>query len=96
MDLPTRTPRLWIALTVSLTGIALCIGSITRFFSRIIGNGLQWNEREFFQEHYLAVGEAYSRAFMVGFFLCFFLVVIAVTIGGQARRSSRRSSGTGA
>ncbi|ANM31565.1 hypothetical protein ABI59_21355 [Acidobacteria bacterium Mor1] len=95
MKASPRAPRLWIVLAVALTGIGFCLTSIVRFFGRIIGNGLQWNEREFFQEHYLAVGDAYSQAFLVGFFLCFFLVMVAVAVGQhvERRRAWRQEAG---
>jgi hypothetical protein len=67
----------WIALGISVPGILICIASFVRFFAIMQRNDLPWNHRPFFQEHYLAVGKAYSQAFIVGFFFCLFLMTAA-------------------
>jgi hypothetical protein len=81
----------WIALGVSVPGLALCAFSFFRFFGTMWNNDLPWNDRQFFQEHYLAVGRAYSQAFVVGFFFCFFLMTLAAVLMTwlEQRRSVR-------
>lgn len=86
----TRHQR-WLALGIAVPGIVICIVAVFGFFARFRANELA-HGRPFFQEHYLALGHAYSQAFAAGFFLCFFLTLagLAVAAGFDARLRSGR------
>ena len=86
----------WIALAIAVPGLAVCLFLLIRFIATIWRNELAWEGRPFYQEHYLAVGKAYSEAFTVGFFFCLFLVTAIMAVGtwfaaqrGKARSGSR-------
>lgn len=71
-----------IALAVASLGAGYCLYLLLGFLRVIADNRLPWEHSlRFTREHYLAVGEAYSRGFAVGFFLCFFLAIVAFLIG---------------
>ena len=71
-----------IALAISISGAAVCFWLLVGFLRVIADNRLPWEgSARFTREHYLAVGEAYSRGFAVGFFFAFFLVVAALIVG---------------
>ena len=70
---------------LALAGIGLCLGALLTFFSTILNNDLPWHRGQSAQDHYLAVGRAYSQGFSVGFFSCFFLALLAVALGSWAR-----------
>jgi hypothetical protein len=88
-----RTHHRWIALTVAVTGITVCLVVLAGFVLTIAHNELPWTPDQSVREHYLAVGDAYSRGFIVGFFLSFFLIVLAVVI--SAWYDHRRKEGVG-
>ena len=70
-----------IAVLVALAGASLCIGALIYFVSRIFSNRLlPWDQNLTVQEHYLAVGQAYTQGFSVGFFLCFFMTLIVLAV----------------
>ena len=69
----------WIGLGIAVPGILVCLVALVSFVVTIKRNALAVGpDQLFFQEHYLAVGRAYSQAFAVGFFFCFFLILVAV------------------
>jgi len=71
-----------VALVIATLGAGYCGYLLVGFLRVIADNRLPWEaESPFTREHYLAVGEAYSRGFAVGFFLCFCLGVMAFVIG---------------
>ena len=71
-----------IVLALAGLGAAFCAYQLVVFLREIVGNQLPWeHSAKFTREHYVAVGEAYSRGFAVGFFLCFFLAVMALVVG---------------
>ena len=72
----------WIALGIALPGIFACIVAVLGFFARFQANELAYG-RPFFQEHYLALGSAYSQAFAAGFFLCFFLTLAGLALAAR-------------
>jgi hypothetical protein len=77
-----------IALAAATLGAAYCIYLLIGFFGVIAGNRLPWEgSAQFTREHYLAVGQAYSRGFAVGFFFCFCLALIAMLVGTWYERS---------
>jgi len=79
-----------ISLAVATLGAGYCLYMLVGFLQIIAGNRLPWEGSDSFtREHYLAVGEAYSRGFVVGFFLCFCLAVIAFIVGNWYEKSVR-------
>jgi len=77
-----------ISLAVATLGAGYCLYLLVGFLSVIADNRLPWEgSAQFTREHYLAVGEAYSRGFGVGFFLCFCLAVIAFVVGSWYENS---------
>ena len=79
-----------ISLAAATLGAGYCLYSLIGFLRIIADNRLVWEgSARFTREHYLAVGEAYSRGFVVGFFLCFCLAVIALIIGNWYEKSVR-------
>jgi len=84
----TRGQR-WIALGIALPGIFACILTVIGFFGRFRANELAYG-RPFFQEHYLALGHAYSQAFAAGFFLCFFLTLAGLALAARFDTRLRR------
>ncbi len=82
----TRTRQF--SLAAATLGAGYCFYLLIGFLRVIAGNQLPWEgSARFTREHYLAVGEAYSRGFVVGFFLCFCLAVIAFVIGSWYEKS---------
>jgi hypothetical protein len=81
-----RTPQL--SLAAATLGTGYCLYLLIGFLRVIADNRLPWEgTARFTREHYLAVGEAYSRGFVVGFFLCFCLAVIAFVVGNWYEKS---------
>ncbi len=77
-----------ISLFAAALGAGYCFYLLVGFLRIIAVNGLEWDGAAgSAREHYLAVGEAYSKGFVVGFFLCFFLAVIAFVVGGWFENS---------
>jgi len=83
----------WIAIlvAVAVAGVGVCFSLMFGFVLTIMHNELPWDPNQTVRDHYLAVGDSYSRGFAVGFFLCFFLTVVAVSASGliERRRLSR-------
>jgi len=79
-----------LALLVSIVGLAVCAVAITRFFGTMATNDLPSNDQPFLAEHYVAVGSAYSRAFVAGFFSCLFLVIGLLAVRPHRSRSDDR------
>lgn len=77
-----------VALVLAIAGTAACLVALGAFFREFIGNRIPWRPLLSAREHYLAVGNAFSRGFTTGFFLCFFLVLTAIVVG--ASRDNRR------
>ena len=80
----------WIAITVSLAGIGVCLAAMLLFLVSIRDNNLPWSSTMDARGHYLAVGQSYSEGFATGFFLCFFLALVVAAIGPwiRARRQA--------
>ena len=79
-----------ISLAVATLGAGYCLYLLVGFVRIIADNRLPWEgSARFTREHYLAVGEAYGRGFVVGFFLCFCLAVVALIIGSWYEKSVR-------
>ena len=65
-----------ISLAVATLGAGYCLFLLVGFLRIIRDNRLPWEGSDrFTRELYLAVGEAYSKGFVVGFFLCFCLAM---------------------
>ncbi len=79
-------------LVVAIPGLIASLLSVATFLSKVEENGLAWHPDQSPQEHYLAVGAAYSQGFGAGFFLCFFLILIAIVAGSWKRRPEGRSA----
>jgi len=75
----------WLATLLALAGTGLCLAALATFFGTIIHNRLGWYPDQTAQEHYLAVGRAFSQGFSIGFFLCFFLALIAAAVAAWLR-----------
>ena len=84
------TRERWIAVLLALAGIGLCLSALVTFFMTIINNRLPWHPEQTAQDHYLAVGRAYSQGFSIGFFLCFFLALISVAVSAWFHEHRRR------
>ena len=83
------------SLAVATLGASYCSYALIGFLRIIAGNQLPWEgTARFTRDHYLAVGEAYSRGFVVGFFLCFCLAVIAFVIGSWYEKSTKTRRAT--
>ena len=79
-----------IVLAIAAAGTAYCVYLLVGFVGVIADNRLPWEgTSQFTREHYLAVGQAYSRGFAVGFFLCFGLAVMAFIVGTWYEQSVR-------
>lgn len=86
-----------IALGLAAIGAGYCTYLLVGFVQIIRHNRLPWDGYALTREHYLAVGEAYSRGFAVGFFLCFCLTVVALIVGTWYEESVKsRRAGAGA
>ncbi len=84
-----------ISLTVATLGAGYCFYLLIGFLRMIADNQLPWEgTAQFTRDHYLAVGEAYSKGFVVGFFLCFCLAVIAFVVGNWYEKSVRARRAT--
>ena len=85
-----------IAILLACVGVLSCAWVVSDFFQSIVLNRLPWTDAGTAPEHYLAVGESYSRGFAVGFFLCFFLAIgaLAVSIWARDRRRAVTTSPT--
>jgi len=79
----------WILILVGVPGLTGCLLAVADFLWRVFTNGLPFHPRLSAQEHYQAVGSAYSSGFVAGFFLCFFLVVVILAV--FAARSRQRA-----
>ncbi len=77
-----------LALALTTVGAGYCLYLLAGFLWIMADNGLPWDGSAP-REHYLAVGEAYSRGFVVGFFFCFCLAIIAFVIGSWYEKSVR-------
>ena len=78
------------SLVVAMLGAGYCSYLLIGFLRMIADNRLPWEgTAQFTRDHYLAVGEAYSKGFVVGFFLCFCLAVIAFVVGNWYEKSVR-------
>lgn len=85
--------RRMFAILVSLTGLGVCLWAVTGFFGTMSANALPWNDQPFRSEHYIAVGSAYSRAFVVGFFSCLFLVIgLSALRPHRSRKEDRKDA----
>ncbi len=83
-----------ISLFAAALGAGYCFYLLVGFLRIIAVNGLEWDGAAgSAREHYLAVGEAYSKGFVVGFFLCFFLAVIAFVWWEVGLKTPSRPSG---
>jgi len=76
----TSAKERWIGVLIGLAGSGLCLTALVTFFTTIVDNNLPWHPDQTVQEHYLAVGGAFSQGFSVGFFLCFFITVTALVV----------------
>jgi len=84
-----------IALFAATVGAGYCFYLLIGFLGVIADNRLPWEGTGgYTRDHYLAVGQAYSRGFAVGFFLCFCLGLIALLVGTwyEALRANRLQS----
>jgi hypothetical protein len=79
----------WVAILVAIAGAGVCFSLLVGFVMTIVHNELPWSPEQTVQEHYLAVGDSYSRGFTVGFFLCFFLTIFAVSASSLLERRGR-------
>ncbi len=75
-----------LVLVLATAGAGYCLYLLGGFLRIMADNGLPWDGSAP-REHYLAVGEAYSRGFVVGFFFCFCLAIIAFVIGSWYEKS---------
>ena len=85
----TSAKERWIGVLIGLAGTGLCLTAVAMFFTTIVGNHLPWTPDQTVQEHYVAVGRAFSQGFSVGFFLCFFITVVALVVGAWLRERRR-------
>ena len=83
----SRRDRL-VLILVGLPGLVGCLLAVGDFLWRILQNNLPFHPMLSAQEHYQAVGSAYSSGFVAGFFLCFFLVLLI--LAASAIRIQRR------
>lgn len=83
----------WLTGLFSVAGAGICASVVVAFLVTIMNNNLPWGPDPGTREHYVAVGQSFSRGFSAGFFLCFFLALTAYLIGTHFERK-RREGGT--
>lgn len=79
----------WILILVGVPGLTGCLLAVGAFLWRVLTNGLPFHPKLSAQEHYQAVGGAYSSGFVAGFFLCFFLVLVILAASTALSRYRR-------
>ena len=78
-----------LAILLAIAGAGVCIVAVVGFILTIVQNDLPWHPGQGIREHYVAVGESYSKGFTVGFFLCFSLTVLAISAAALIDRRRR-------
>lgn len=70
-----------ILIVIGIAGVLLSAVGFVDFVQIIRSNSVTDGEPVGLRDHYLQLGNFYSRGFTTGFFFCFSLMLVAVTIG---------------
>lgn len=87
----------WVLIVTGLAGMLINTVNLFGVFEVIRENRVTNGDGEpvGLREHYLQVGNFYSRGFTTGFFLCFSLMLVAIAVGTwfDERRKAKATSG---
>lgn len=82
----------WVLIVVGFAGILLTMARLMDAIQIFRTNGVTHGDPVGLREHYLQLGDFFTRGFTSGFFFCFSLMLVAIGVGTwfDERRKSRK------